>query len=71
MKNKLLRGEHYDSSLLKEENEVEYLLVKGNCIETAILFMECMSYPSFHDLFTNPAPVVPVKMQYQMGYRFW
>lgn len=71
MKNKLLRGDHYNSSLLKQENEVQYLLLRGTCIETAILFMECMSHPSFHDLFTNPNALLTVKIQYQVGNKFW
>jgi hypothetical protein len=50
---------------------IEYLSIKGSCIEIAILFMECIKSPTFLDLFTNPNPNIQIGIRFQVGFHFW
>lgn len=49
----------------------EYLLIKGSCIEIAILFMECIKFPTFFELFTNLNSSIAIGIRYQVGFHFW
>lgn len=49
----------------------EYLSIKASCIEIAILFMECIKFSTFLDLFTNPNSSITIGIRYQVGFHFW